>query len=160
MARFCSDLVRCQPAQCAALGCCISISIIFVASYFMASRMSTSIVLISCQNQDGPYLLENQLLSGPYGTRTHVQLNFPLTINNIWLRDTKESNLETIYLSVLANNWAERRTAYCGVLWNRTIVTGLSNLHPKPLNELPNKNFTFHHHASDLRRLATLFGLH
>ena len=48
----------------------------------MASRMSPYIVLISCQNQDGPYFIENQLVSGPYGTRTHVQLNVPLSINN------------------------------------------------------------------------------
>lgn len=48
----------------------------------MASRMSPYIVLISCQNQDGPYVFEKQLISGPYGARTHVQLNFPLFINN------------------------------------------------------------------------------
>ena len=117
---MCSDLVRCQPAQCAALGCCISISIIFVASYFMASRMSTSIVLISNQFQDGPKC------------RFYYKMvtSANLTDNLSWtIRDSNPC------LTQLSFDYQQQTD--CGVLWNRTIVTGLSNLHPKPLNELP-----------------------
>ena len=117
---MCSDLVRCQPAQCAALGCCISISIIFVASYFMASRMSTSIVLISNQFQDGPKC------------RFYYKMvtSANLTDNLSWtIRDSNPC------LTQLSFDYQQQTD--CGVLWNRTIVTGQSNLHPKPLNELP-----------------------